>query len=70
MDGWTWRALCLVKYVRERQILYDITYMRNLKKYNKLVNITKKKQSHRHREQTGGYQWEEGRGERHDGVEN
>ena len=25
----------------ERQILYDITYMWNLKKYNKLVNITK-----------------------------
>ena len=27
---------------RERQILYDITYMWNLKKCNKLVNITKK----------------------------
>ena len=24
----------------ERQILYDIMYMWNLKKYNKLVNIT------------------------------
>ena len=48
---------------RERQILYDITYMWNLKKYNKLVNITKKKQTHRYREQTSGYQWEEGRGE-------
>ena len=33
------------------------------KKYNKLVNITKKKQTHRYREQTGGYQWGEGRGE-------
>ena len=33
------------------------------KKYNKLVNITKKKQTHRHREQTSGYQWGEGRGE-------
>ena len=26
-------------------------------KYNKLVNITKKKQTHRYREQTSGYQW-------------
>ena len=26
------------------------------KKYNKLVNITKKEQIHRHREQTSGYQ--------------
>ena len=32
-------------------------------KYNKLVNITKKKQTHRYREQTSGYQWGEGRGE-------
>ena len=30
------------------------------KKYNKLVNITKKKQTHRHGEQTSGYQWREG----------
>ena len=36
---------------RERQILYDITYIWNLKKYNKLVNITKKKQSHGYGEQ-------------------
>ena len=33
------------------------------KKYNKLVNITKKKQTHRYREQTSGYQWGEGREE-------
>ena len=32
-------------------------------KYNKLVTITKKKQTHRYREQTSGYQWGEGRGE-------
>ena len=43
---------------RERQIVYDITYMWNLK--NNLVNITKKKQTHRHREQTSGYQGGEG----------
>ena len=33
------------------------------KKYNKLVNKTKKKQTHRYREQTRCYQWGEGRGE-------
>ena len=33
------------------------------KKYNKLVNITKKKQTHRHREQTSSYQWGERRRE-------
>ena len=32
------------------------------KKYNKLLNITTK-QTHRYREQTSGYQWEEGKGE-------
>jgi len=32
------------------------------KKCNKLVNITKKKQTHRHREQAGGYQSGERRG--------
>ena len=31
---------------RERQILYDTTYMWNLKKYNKLVNITKQTSEH------------------------
>ena len=31
------------------------------KKYNKLVNIIKKNQIHRYREQTRGYQWGEGR---------
>ena len=34
------------------------------KKYNKLGNITKKKQTHTYREQTSGYQWGEGRGKR------
>ena len=33
---------------------------------NKLVNITKKKHSHRCRKQTNGYQWGEGRGEGQD----
>ena len=47
----------------ERQILYDIIYMWNLKKYNKLMTITKQKRTHRYREQTSGYQWGEGREE-------
>ena len=37
--------------------------MWNLKKYNKLVNITKKKLTHRYREQSSGYQWELGKGD-------
>ena len=28
------------------------------------MNITKQKQTHRYREQTSGYEWGEGRGER------
>ena len=27
------------------------------KKYNKLLNVTKRKETHKHREQTSGYQW-------------
>ena len=38
--------------------------MWNLK--NTTVNITKKKQTHRYREQTTGYQWGEGRAEGQD----
>ena len=33
------------------------------KKHDKLVNKTEKKQTHRSREQTSGYQWEKGWGE-------
>ena len=50
---------------RERKILYDITYMWNLK--SKLVNITKKKQTHRQREQTGSYR-RPGEGQDKDGA--
>jgi len=38
--------------VRQRKILYDVTYMRNLK----WVNITTMKQTYRYRKQTSGYQ--------------
>ena len=37
--------------------------MWDLKKLQQTMNITKKKQTHRYREQTSGYQWGEGRGE-------
>ena len=37
------------------------------KKYNKLVNITKKKHTYSYREQISGYQWDEGR-RRNSGV--
>ena len=37
-------------------------------KYSKLVNETKKKQTHRYRQQTSGYQWGEGRGQGKIGV--
>ena len=37
------------------------------KKYNKLVNITKKKQTHRYREQTSGYPWGERGGQNRSG---
>ena len=36
------------------------------KKENQWIYITKQKQIHRYREQTDGYQWEEGREERQD----
>ena len=38
-------------------------YMWNKNKINKLVNITKKKQTYTYREQTSGSQWGESRGE-------
>ena len=54
----------MLSEISQRKILDDITYMWNLKKkYNKLLNITKKKQTHSYREPNSGYQWSEGRGE-------
>ena len=45
--------------ISQRQILYAMTLYLKLEKYNKLVNITEKKQIPRSREQTSGYQWGE-----------
>ena len=36
------QGIKLSEYVRERQILLDITYMRNLKIYNTPMNIRKR----------------------------
>ena len=52
-----------MKLVRHRKILYGITYMWNQKK---ISEHNKKKKSHR--EQTSGYQWEEGKGRGSNGV--
>ena len=38
------------------------TYHMESEKYSKLVNVTKKKQVHRYKQQTSGSQWGEGRG--------
>ena len=54
MDGFGGHYAKWNKSDRERQVLYDITYVKS-KIYNKLVNITKKKQTHRYRKQTSGY---------------
>ena len=53
----------------ERWIPYDITYIWNLKNTTNYIfcNITKKKQIHRSREQTSGYQ-EEREGGKHNIV--
>ena len=51
-----------VKLDKEKQILYDITYIQNLKIIQ--MNLyTKQKQAHRHIKQTYDYQRREGRRE-------
>ena len=49
--GWTWRSYTKLNK-SEKDTYCMISYMLNLKKYNKLV----------YREQTSGYQWREGYG--------
>ena len=61
--GWAWRASCWWnKFDRERLTLYGITYTWNLRKHNQLVNITKKKPTHRERKISDYLRGEEGRG--------
>lgn len=58
-QGQSQRISCLVKQVRERRILH--LHMGSVKR-NRRMYITKRKQTHRHREQRRGYQWAQGRG--------
>ena len=61
--GWAWRASCWWhKFDKERLTLYGITYTWNLWKHNQLVNITKKKPTHRERKISDYQRGEEGRG--------
>ena len=49
--------------IRKTNTVWYHLYMES-QKYNKVMNITEKKQNHRYREQTSGYQWgEEGEGQ-------
>ena len=47
-------GIMLSETSQRNKILYDVTYLWNLKNCNKLVSQTKKKQTHRYREQTRG----------------
>ena len=60
---WIRRASCFGEI---SQTVKDKYYMVSIhvefKKYNKLVTIIEKRQTHRYGEQTSGYHWGEGRG--------
>ena len=47
-------GIMLSEISQKRQILHYITYMESEK--SKRANVTKKKQTHKYREQTSGYQ--------------
>ena len=53
---------------RKTNIVWYHLYLES-KKYNKLVNITDKKQTQRYREQTSSCQWGEGRAEGQVGIQ-
>ena len=48
-----------IKSEKDKYYMILLRYVES-KKYSKLVNITKKKQTHRYREQTGSNQWQSG----------
>ena len=57
----TWLEGILLSEISQRKInMVSYHLYVESKTYNKLVNITKKKQTDRYREQTSGYQWGEG----------
>ena len=53
----------MLRKIRQRKTNAEYHLYVESENYNKLLNTMKKKQTHRYREQTSGYQWEEGRGE-------
>ena len=50
-------GIMLSEQVRQRKTNTYITYMWKQKRQQTLMNITKKQQTHRYREQTSSYQW-------------
>ena len=46
----------IFRELTQRSIWYVISYMCNIRKYKKKMNISEQKHSHRYRDQTGGYQ--------------
>ena len=67
---WTWMALegILLNEISQQKIntVWYHLYVES-EKYNRLVNKTKR-QTHRYKEQTSGYHWEEGTGRNKIGV--
>lgn len=60
---WIRRASCFSEISQTVEDKYcTVSLPVEFKKYNKLVNIVKKRQTHRYGEQTSGDQWGEGRG--------
>ena len=57
----------MLSEISQEKDKYYISQYVESKKYNRLVTITKKKQSHRHREQISGYSWGRER-YKHEGV--
>ena len=59
----TWMGIMLseISQTKTNTVWYHL-YVES-KKYKKPVNITKKKQTHRYREEISGYQWGEGKDE-------
>ena len=55
----------MLSEINQKQILYIMTYKES-KKIKQVNEYSKLREIHRYREQTGGYQWEEGRGEEQD----
>ena len=66
--GWAWRFqnVSEISQTQKGNTAKYHLYVES-KKYNNLVNITKKKQIHRLRERTSGHQWEKDRGWQHRG---